>query len=272
MKIGVSQIGPFLLASMRFLIASVPLIFFIKKPNVPLIFIACYSLTFGLGQFGLLFSAIKLGLPSGMASLLVQLQVMFTPLLSLIVLKQKISTSTILAIFLSLMGLMVILYTKQEGSGLFPVILGCGAAFSWALSNVVISWGKSRNLVYTPISLVIWASALLPVPFLLMALFTGELNDITTGDVINSLPSAFYLGMIATVIAYHFWVKALSIFPAAHVAPFSLMIPIIGLIIGRFMFQEVLNEIEALGCGFILIGLICHIISLKPRQKIKSET
>ena len=267
MKIGMNQIGPFLLASLRFLVASIPLIFFIKKPQIPFKFIIAYSLTFGLGQFGLLFSAIKLGLPSGMASLLVQLQVMFTPIFSLLILKQRISTPTVWAICLSLVGLLIIIYSTQDVSAeLLPIILGCGAALSWALSNVVISWGKTQNYAYSPISLVVWASAMLPIPFLFMALFTGEFNQLSLTHLIYSLPSAFYLGVIATVIAYHFWVKALTNFPAAHVAPFSLLIPVIGLLLGSFMFDEVLSFYEILGCTFILIGLVCHVISLKSNQ------
>ncbi len=40
--------------------------------------LVAYGLAIGVGQFGLLFLAIKLGMPAGLSSLVIQLQVFFT--------------------------------------------------------------------------------------------------------------------------------------------------------------------------------------------------
>ncbi|MTI12963.1 EamA family transporter, partial [Sansalvadorimonas verongulae] len=194
MRVGVSEVGPFTLAALRFFIAAVPLIFFVSKPNVPFGFIVLYSLTFGFGQFGLLFSAIKIGLPSGMASLLVQLQAAFTPIIGVLVLKQRIPLCTVFAIAISLSGLAVILFSTAQSASVLPIFLGTLAALSWGVSNVVVAWGAARNYDYNPVALVIWASAILPVPFIGAAVYSNELLEIGLIDILDALPSATYLG------------------------------------------------------------------------------
>ncbi|RUA22180.1 hypothetical protein DSL92_07205 [Billgrantia gudaonensis] len=97
-------------------------------------------------------------------------------------------------------------------------------------SNVVVAWGSVHGLNYNPVSLVIWASAF-PIPFGILAGVTGELSQATVDDLWSALPPAMYLGLIATVMAYHFWVKAMATYTATAVAPFSLLIPI-GLSLG----------------------------------------
>src|SRR5699024_8792989 len=132
-----------------------------------------------------------------------------------------------------------------EGAGaVVPILLGVAAALSWGASNVVIAWGGLRGYQYNPVALVIWASALLPVPFAGAAFVTGELATVTVSDLMFALLAAFYLGAMATVVAYNLWVKALSSYPAATVAPFSLLVPILGLALGWLVFGETLTPAE----------------------------
>ena len=74
-KIGLDGIPPLLLASARFFLASLPAVFFIKRPAVPFKRVAWYGLVmFGL-QYGLLFMGMYVGVTPGLASVLYQFQV-----------------------------------------------------------------------------------------------------------------------------------------------------------------------------------------------------
>src|SRR6266699_3364328 len=55
-----------------------PFVFFIKPPRMPLRYVVAYGFTIGFCQFGLLFLGMKLGMPAGLSSLVIQLQVFFT--------------------------------------------------------------------------------------------------------------------------------------------------------------------------------------------------
>lgn len=71
-KVGVTGIPPLLLGALRFLLAAFPAVLFVKPPKVPLRWYLAYGLTISVGQFAFLFSAIAVGMPSGLASLVLQ--------------------------------------------------------------------------------------------------------------------------------------------------------------------------------------------------------
>src|SRR3974377_767409 len=79
-KLVVSEIPPVFLTSLRFFFAAVPAIFFVKRPEVPIRFVVSFGLTMGAVQFALLYTAIKLGMPAGLSSIVLQTQVFFTVL------------------------------------------------------------------------------------------------------------------------------------------------------------------------------------------------
>lgn len=77
-KVGLSDMPPFLLAGLRFLLVAFPAVFFIGLPKIPIKWLFAYGLTISFGQFSFLFLAIKLGMPAGIASLVIQTQAFFT--------------------------------------------------------------------------------------------------------------------------------------------------------------------------------------------------
>ncbi len=82
-KLGLSEIPPLLLGALRFSLVAFPAVFFIKRPTLPLRVVLLYSLTISLGQFTFLFTAIYVGMPAGLASLVLQSQAFFTVLMAL---------------------------------------------------------------------------------------------------------------------------------------------------------------------------------------------
>ncbi len=268
MRIGVGEVGPFTLGAMRFAVASVPFLLFIRPPAVPALFVLAYGATVGLGQFGFLFFAIHSGLSSGLASLLLQLQAVFTPLLALAVLKDRIPAPTIVATVVSLIGLGVIISAVNDTpAGTVPILLGVAAAFSWALSNVVVSWGARHGYRYDSIALIVWASAALPIPFAAMAAFSGEAQSWSFSVLQQAFLPALYLGLLATLVCNFLWIAAISKYSAAAVAPFSLLIPMIGLAIGWLVFGETLDRVRIVGCGLVVGGVFIHIIGTRLMSK-----
>lgn len=73
-KVGLHNMPPLMLAGLRFLLVAFPAIFFVARPKIPLSLLLGYGLTISFGQFAFLFSAIKFGMPAGLASLVLQAQ------------------------------------------------------------------------------------------------------------------------------------------------------------------------------------------------------
>jgi O-acetylserine/cysteine efflux transporter len=77
-RIALDEVPPFALAALRFLFAAVPMAFFVRPPAMPWGNVVAYGFAIGVCQFGLLFLGIKLGMPAGLSSLVIQVQVFFT--------------------------------------------------------------------------------------------------------------------------------------------------------------------------------------------------
>lgn len=271
-RVGVTNVGPFTLAAMRFAIASVPFLLFIARPKVPLVFLLSYSALFGFAQFTFLFVGLSIGLPTGIASLLLQLQAVFTPMLAFLMLQEDFSRYTAVAMAMSLAGLAAILNSAgQIQGGLVPALFGVGAAACWAMSNVVVRFGVRNGYKYRPISLVVWASLFPIVPFCILAWATGEISSHLWDGIGSGILSALYLGLLGTVVAYVLWVQALSLFDGATVAPFSLMIPVIGLAAGYVLFAEVLTWAEVAGSLLIVAGVFVHVVGTALRNPAVQE-
>lgn len=80
-KVGVGEVPPLLFTGLRFTFTLLPAIFFLPKPDVPWRILLGFGFLLGVVKFGLVFSAIKLGMPTGLTSLAMQMQVFFTILL-----------------------------------------------------------------------------------------------------------------------------------------------------------------------------------------------
>ena len=68
---------PLMLAGLRFMLVAFPALLFVARPAIPLRLLLGYGLTISFGQFAFLFCAIGLGMPAGLASLVLQAQAFF---------------------------------------------------------------------------------------------------------------------------------------------------------------------------------------------------
>lgn len=285
-KLGLEGVPSLLLAASRFLIVSATAIFFVKKPQVPWRFIVAFGLTVGVGQFGLLFYAIDIGMPAGIASVVLQSQPFFTYLFAAVLLKEAFKRQQLIGLVVMAAGLIMIsgLY-KSGGLASVPVgafLMTLAAASFWALSNIVIRFasahaqrnGKKLDML----GLVVWSSLVPPIPLLVLSLMIDSPVEIwqavTHLKAINVF-SALYLAFLATLFGYGVWTMLFAKYPTGKVAPLSLMVPVTGLLTASLVLGEQLSMTQWIGCGVILGGLLISNFGLprfhaKPGMGIKS--
>lgn len=51
-KLGLDSVDPFVLTGIRFALAAIPWVFFIRRPSVHFGYVAAYGLIFGVGMWG----------------------------------------------------------------------------------------------------------------------------------------------------------------------------------------------------------------------------
>jgi len=264
MKIGLQSVSPMMLGALRFAFASLPFLLFVRRPSVPWRLVVLYGLAQGVGQFGFLFFALHLGMPAGMASLVLQTQAFFTLLLAAAVLKESARPHHWLGLAVAAVGLTVIASASGEGPAAMTMIgfvLTLCSAFMWATSNLIVRAASRAAPGYDPVAFIVWSSAVSILPFLL-ASFTldgvdAALTSLRTMDW-TTFASVAYLAWFATLLGYSMWTRLLMRHAAGRVAPLSLLVPVVGLTTAWWAFDEQLLVSQWVGASVVLLGLIVN--------------
>ena len=253
-KTALLHLPPLLLATLRFLFAFFPLALFLKRPAVSLGNLAAYGLLIGVGQFGLLFIAMRQDITPGLASLVVQVQVFFTIGLSMRLTGERVHHYQIVALLLAVLGLGVIATHAQGSATLLGLALVIGAALGWAGGNIVSRSAGPINML----SYVVWASLFaVPPLFLLSLMFEGWPAMVTGVRNADALTWAAVLWQSVgnTMFGYAAWGWLLARHPAATVSPLALMVPVFGMGASALVLGEPLQDWKILAAALVMSGL-----------------
>ena len=264
---GLNEVPPFLLASLRFICAFLPAAFFIRKPNLPWTWLIGYGLLNSFAQFAFLFWAMRVGMPAGLASVVHQSQVFFTLILSVLILQQRTQLTQWLGLAFAVLGLGLMAYGRgtglghMTGMGLTFNLLG---ALSWAGGNIVVS--AMRKTGHTPdaLGLVVWSSVVPIVPFALLSWwFERGMYPQWYEVTWHSAVSVLYLAWVATLLGYALWSRLLGLYEPNRVAPFSLLVPVVGLLTAWVVLGEQLNVWQWWGSLALMLGLVVNLFGAR---------
>ncbi|WP_395815725.1 EamA family transporter [Devosia sp.] len=259
---GLEDAPPLLLTALRYIFAALPAVFFIKRPQIDLRLLIAYGLFVGVGQFGLLFIAIALGMPAGLASLVVQLQVFFTMLFALIVFGERPQRWQVIGAIIAFAGIGVIATERLEGAALLPLLLTIGAAMFWGMGNMASKKAGRVDML----GLVVWSSLVPPLPLLGLSLLVdgpAVIVDALTHFSWRGAGAVAFMAYGATVFGFSMWARLLSLYPASQVAPFALLIPVAGIGSAALLLGEEITLIEVIGCLVVLAGLLVNIFGAR---------
>ncbi len=258
-KVGVAEVPPLFLAALRFILSAFPALLFVKRPSVGWGSLAAYGLLLGVGEFGLLFTAMKLGAPAGLSSILLQAQAFFTALIAAAALKERIRANSLVGMGIAASGLALIALSGNT-AGLTPALTAMilAAALFWAGANVVARTMPGTN----GLSLMVWSSLFSPLPLIgLSLIFEGPQAIAASAAALGptALGSLAYLVVLSTLFGYGVWNQLIMRYGAGKIAPFSLLVPIFGVASGALAFGERLAPGDILASALVLAGLVVHI-------------
>ena len=256
-KLAVSEIPPLLLTSVRFFFAAVPAIFFVKRPEVPIRFVVSFGLMMGAIQFGLQ-TAIKLGMPAGLSSIVLQTQVFFTVLLAYICFGEKPRLLEIAGSLVALVGVALIAVLENSAVELVPFALVSASALAWAAASIITKAARPSNTF----AFVVWSCPVAPLPLFVLSLLIEGRAPVMAALLHPSMASAgavVFLAYATTLGALGLWTKLLSRYPAAAVAPFGLLVPVFGILSTHLLLGERITRIEIVGSGLVLAGLLLNV-------------
>ncbi len=252
--IGLESFPPLLFAALRFALTAFPAILFLPRPDVRWRAVVAVGLFIGVGQFGVLFVAMNTGLPAGLASVIAPLQPIFTIPLAVVALGERPSARQVIGVSLALAGLGAIAAGRAHGVPLGAVALGVVSAASWGCGNVVTRTAKPKR----PFSLLVWSSLVAPLPLLGLSLIfegTGRWQSAVSSVGAPGLAALAYVVIVSTFFGYGSWYWLMSRYPASTVAPFTLLVPVVGILTAWLVRGEHPTEGELLGSLVALVGL-----------------
>lgn len=267
MKAGLRDFTPFQLGAARYVLALLPAVLLVRPPSIHWKWVVLYGLCQGVGQFGLLFLALKVGMTAALASVLLQTQVFFTALFGFVLLHERASKPLQLGMGLAALGLacfaMNYLAPTAPGNAAATTVLGLGltlcAAAMWASSNIVARQVQQRYQDYSPLAFVVWSSSVAVLPFVALSLAFDD--PALRWQWLNARASSWlavvYLGWVATVLGYSLWTSLLKRHPANRVAPFSLGVPVVGLTAGVGLLGETITPWQWVGIALVVAALVC---------------
>jgi O-acetylserine/cysteine efflux transporter len=249
--VGLEHFPPLLFAALRFVLVALA-VPFVPKPQVPVRYVVAVGLFMSAGQFGLLFLGIDKGVPAGLASLVLQLQVIFTVVLAVIFLGERPRPAQIAGGMVAFAGIGVIAAGRASAVPLGALGLTVGAALSWGIGNVAGRKAASPN----PLGMLVWSSLVPPIPLLAASLITehGIGHAFTTLDA-GSLGALLFVVVVSTFGGFGAWTMLLSRYPTSQVVPFALLVPVAGIGSPWLLLSETPTAAELIGAAIVLGGL-----------------
>ena len=262
---------PLFMVALRFAIIAVPTLILIPRPKVPFRWLLGVGLGIGTMQFAFLYLGMEAGMPAGLASIVLQASAPFTVIIAGVWLHERITGRQAVGIAIAVLGLGAIAVHRSQVAALLPVVLTLCGALGWAIGNVSTRKAQAPNALH----LTLWMSVIPPLPMLAISLAVegpariGE--SLATAFTLEALPSVLgllYVVVIATIVGYGIWNGLLKRYPSSTVAPFSMLVPVVGVLASWVAFGELIDLTELLAGAAVVAGVLVA----SYRRRIRKTT
>lgn len=254
-QFGMDSFPPLLLAALRFTLVAIPAVFFVRPPGNGLRTVVGAGLTMGVLQFGLLYSAMHFGMPAGLASLVLQVQTVFTVVIAAVLLRERPTAYQVTGILIGIGGMVLVGWRHMSTAPALPFLMTVAAAASWALGNVLVRRRPPRD----GFSLVVWSALVPPIP-LFLGSYLLEGPEAIAHAFTHVTPMALlglgFITYLASMAGYGIWNALLSRHAASSVAPWSMLVPPIGMVAAYAYSGEIPGLLGLIGGGVVILGVL----------------
>ena len=257
--VGLEGMPPTLFVALRFAAVIVPAIFFVPRPKSRFRDVVLIGLFMSLGQFGLLYTALAMGMPAGLASLVLQAQVVLTVVFA--ALRETPTRSQLLGVVVGAAGLVVVGSGRGAETPVLAFFVTLAAAASWAIGNVIARRVGRIGTTSSPLaglSLTVWSALVVPLPMLALAVVINGADAVgfaLTHLTVPQLLSTAYTAWLASLVGYGIWNTLLARHAASAVVPFTMLVPVVGMTTAWLALGEIPTVLEAVGGLMLLLGV-----------------
>ncbi|PRY42620.1 O-acetylserine/cysteine efflux transporter [Umezawaea tangerina] len=264
-ELGLRDFPPLLFSGLRFLAAAVPALFLVGPPRVAWRWVVAVGLVLGVAKFGFVFSGMHAGMPAGLSSLVLQSQAVFTVVFAAVLLRERPRRTQLVGIGVASAGILVIALDYGVGSPLGAFLLVIAGAACWGLSNVITRHAKPPDAL----SFIVWVSAVAVLPlFALSLLIEGPSADLAAlrGFDWSGAAALGFVAWVSTLLGFGLWGFLLREYDASTVAPFSLLVPVAGMLSAWVFLGEELTVLRCTAGLLVVAGMAST--AIKPRDRV----
>ena len=200
-----------------------------------------------------LWAFVSLFLESGPMAVINATTPMFGALVAYIWLKESLSKSAMIGLFLGFVGVFILMIVPQNGTQLavIPVLAGLAATTCYGINASITRRTSQKTAHLTPLTITTGSqlySSILLVPFTL--LFLPEQNPSQTAWL-----SIIVLGVVCTGFAFSLFFKLMVEQGITRTLSVTYLIPLFAMLWGSLFLGEQLELRTLVGGGFILLGV-----------------
>jgi O-acetylserine/cysteine efflux transporter len=279
-EVGLDDFPPLLLSSLRYALASLPVLFLRGGAGVPWKWVFAVGGIIGVVKFSLLFEGMDIGMPAGLASLVLQVQAFFTLGFAAVLLGERLRAAQVAGLVLASAGLVLVASGLDGVATPEGFLLVIAAAAAWGVGNVAIK----RAAPADPFRFMSWKCLVPPVPLFALALaFEGprEVGDALAGIDLGGLGAVAYIAFAATTVGWGLWAYLMRAYSAGTVAPFSLLVPVFGLGFAALLLGEPVTARVIVAAVLVVSGVFltqkaprisAHFAAIGARIPLRGES
>lgn len=259
-KIALDVVPPLFLCFCRFFLLNLVALFFLKPVKVPFKWIALYGLVMFVLQFALMFLGMNAGVSAGLGSILLQTQAFFSILFAATILKEKINRWQVFGGLVSFSGIALVCMNLGASATLPGVALVLLAAATWGSGSVIV---KKIGKIQTG-SLLAWGSLVAWPPLILLSLYFEDSFSILLNIHHFSWEThiaILFITLGSTAFGFGTWNWLLQLYPLGTMAPFTLLVPIFGMLSSVLWLGEPLELWKILAGILVISGLCFNLLS-----------
>lgn len=272
MKASLQYMGPFTFSALRFGVGSLTLILilFFSNSKRPAKDQLIHLMIVGLLQTTIVFLLVMVSLrfvTAGKSSVLLYSMPMWSSLIAVKWLGEKLSPRKQIGLLIGIIGLMIIvgfdIVFTQDKEQLVGELLITLAAISWAAANIYYRV-KLSKLSQLQVSTYQMTFGTIGIIFAAVCLEWGEPLQITTTSIFHIL----FTGIFASALCFTIWFLILSKIDIITATLPTLLVPIFGLFFSWIMLDEAMSTSIIVGSILIFAGIF--ITQLSSKIDIKS--
>ncbi|MBR7795861.1 EamA family transporter [Agaribacter marinus] len=260
MKESLQYMGPFTFSSFRFGVGAITLLLvaWILKLGLPPKKYWKHIVIVGILQTAIVFLLVMYALrfvDAGKSSVLLYSMPMWSSLLAVKFLNEKLSLAKSIGLFIGMLGLLTILgwdiWIGQSPEMIIGEILIILAAVSWAVANTYYRL-KLENLSQIQVSAFQMFFGALAI--MMVTLFMEHHEPLLVNS--KSVYYILFTGVFASALCFTLWFLILSLVDMVTATISTLLVPMFGLLFSSFLLGEKMTFGILGGSGMIIIGII----------------